>query len=49
MALKPRRKQLWEAMRSNLGRIPEVTMKDVKRQAKYNKALQKLMEAGNDR
>ena len=29
---------------SNLGRIPAVTMKDVKRQAKYNKALQMLME-----
>ena len=29
---------------SNLGRIPVVTLKDVKRQAKYNKALQKLME-----
>ena len=29
---------------SNLGRIPVITMKDVKRQAKYNKALQMLME-----
>ena len=29
---------------SNLGRIPVVTLRDVKRQAKYNKALQKLME-----
>ena len=29
---------------SNLGRIPHVTMKDVKRQAKYNKALKKLLE-----
>ena len=29
---------------SNLGRIPFVTMEDVKRQAKYNKALKKLME-----
>jgi len=29
---------------SNLSRIPTVTMKDVKRQAKYNKALRKLME-----
>ena len=28
---------------SNLGRIPVVTMKDVKRQAKYNKALEKLV------
>ena len=29
---------------SNLGRIPVVTMKDVKKQERYNKALQKLME-----
>ena len=29
---------------SNLGRIPHVTMKDVKRQARYNKALEKLLE-----
>ena len=29
---------------SNLTRIPRATMKDVKRQAKYNKALQKLMK-----
>lgn len=29
---------------SNLSRIPTVTMKDVKRQAKYNKALRKLMK-----
>ena len=29
---------------SNLGRIPVITMKDVKRQERYNKALQKLME-----
>lgn len=29
---------------SNLGRIPVVTMKDVMRQARYNKALQRLME-----
>ena len=29
---------------SNLGRLPAVTMKDVERQAKYNKALRKLME-----
>ena len=28
---------------SNLSRIPVVTMKDVKRQAKYNKALKRLM------
>ena len=28
---------------SNLGRIPIVTMKDIKRQAKYKKALKKLM------
>ena len=28
---------------SNLGRIPVITMKDVKRQVKYNRALQKLM------
>lgn len=28
---------------SNLQRIPQVTMKDVRRQAKYNKALEKLM------
>ena len=33
---------------SNLGRIPVVTMKDVKRQAKYNRALKKLMETDND-
>ncbi len=29
---------------SNLSRIPHVTMKDVKRQARYNKALKKLLE-----
>jgi len=29
---------------SNLSRIPRVTMRDVKRQAKYNRALQKLLE-----
>lgn len=29
---------------SNLSRISHVTMKDVKRQAKYNKALKKLLE-----
>ena len=29
---------------SNLGRIPVITMKDVKRQERYNKALQKLLE-----
>ena len=29
---------------SNLSRIPKVTMKDVKRQAKYNKALKYLLE-----
>lgn len=29
---------------SNLSRIPRVTMKDVKRQARYNKALRKLLE-----
>ena len=29
---------------SNLGRVPTVTLKDVKRQAKYNKALKKLLE-----
>ena len=29
---------------SNLGRIPVITMRDVKRQERYNKALQKLME-----
>ena len=29
---------------SNLGRIPHVTLKDVKRQAKYNKALKKLLK-----
>ena len=29
---------------SNLSRIPHVTMKDVKRQAKYNTALRKLLE-----
>ena len=28
---------------SNLGRIPVITMKDVKRQERYNKALQELM------
>ena len=28
---------------SNLGRIPVITIKDVKRQAKYNKALEKLV------
>ena len=29
---------------SNLGRLPEVTLKDVERQAKYNRALKTLME-----
>ena len=29
---------------SNLSRIPRVTMKDVKRQAKYNRALAELLE-----
>ena len=29
---------------SNLGRIPRVTMRDVLRQAKYNRALQTLMQ-----
>ena len=29
---------------SNLSRLPSVTMKDVKRQEKYNKALQFLLE-----
>ncbi len=29
---------------SNLARLPTVTQKDVKRQAKYNKALKKLLE-----
>lgn len=29
---------------SNLGRIPHVTLKDVERQKKYNKALKKLLE-----
>ena len=29
---------------SNLSRIPQVTLKDVKRQARYNKALRKLLE-----
>lgn len=29
---------------SNLSRIPHVTMKDVMRQAKYNKALKRLLE-----
>ena len=29
---------------SNLQRLPRVTLKDVKRQAKYNKALLKLLE-----
>ena len=29
---------------SNLGRIPVITMRDVKRQERYNKALQKLMD-----
>lgn len=29
---------------SNLSRIPHITMKDVKRQAKYNKALRKLLK-----
>ena len=29
---------------SNLSRIPHVTMKDVKRQAKYNMALRRLLE-----
>ena len=33
-----------ETDNSNLGRIPVITMKDVKRQERYNKALQKLME-----
>ena len=32
---------------SNLGRIPVITMKDVKRQAKYNKALKKLMKSAS--
>lgn len=30
---------------SNLSRIPYVTLKDVERQKKYNKALKKLLEA----
>ena len=29
---------------SNLARLPAVTKKDVKRQGKYNQALQKLLE-----
>ena len=29
---------------SNLGRIPHVTLKDVERQAKYNRALKRLLE-----
>lgn len=29
---------------SNLGRIPHVTLQDVERQKKYNKALKKLLE-----
>lgn len=29
---------------SNLSRLPTVTMKDVKRQAKYNRALKRLLE-----
>ena len=29
---------------SNLSRIPRVTLRDVRRQARYNQALQKLME-----
>jgi len=29
---------------SNLSRIPHVTMKDVKRQAKYNRTLKRLLE-----
>ena len=29
---------------SNLGRIPHVTLRDVERQAKYNRALRELME-----
>jgi len=29
---------------SNLGRIPLVTMKDIKRETKYKKALKKLMK-----
>ena len=29
---------------SNLSRIPQVTLKDVERQKKYNKALKKLLE-----
>ena len=29
---------------SNLSRIPQVTLKDVKRQDRYNKALRKLLE-----
>lgn len=29
---------------SNLSRIPRVTLKDVRRQAKYNRALQKLLK-----
>ena len=29
---------------SNLSRIPHVTLKDVERQKKYNKALKKLLE-----
>lgn len=32
---------------SNLGRIPVITMKDVKRQAKYNKALKKLLKSAS--
>ena len=29
---------------SNLGRIPHITMRDVQRQAKYNQALQELLQ-----
>lgn len=29
---------------SNLGRIPHITLRDVERQARYNRALRKLME-----
>lgn len=31
---------------SNLGRIPHITLRDVERQARYNRALRKLMEDG---
>ena len=31
---------------SNLSRIPRVTLKDVERQAKYNRALKELLEEG---